>query len=111
MIRHVVMWKLKNPADAAEFKERLDACRGLVPGTVEFEVGIRSDACEANVDVVLISTFADAAALAAYQNHPQHKAVSAVLGTLRESRTVLDFETGTLPSARTPEPSTSLTTP
>ena len=99
MIRHVVMWKLKNPADATEFKARLDLCSHLVPGTVEFEVGIRSDAREANVDVVLISTFTDAAALAAYQNHPQHQAVSAFLGTLRESRTVLDFETQASPPA------------
>jgi quinol monooxygenase YgiN len=98
MIRHVVMWKLKNPADAAEFKARLDACCNLVPGMLEFEVGIRSEPLDANVDVVLISTFADAASLAAYQKHPEHQAVSAILGGLRESRTVLDFETRAAPA-------------
>lgn len=92
MIRHVVMWKLKDPADAPRFKAELDSCRDLVAGTLEFEVGIRTDPLAANVDVVLVSSFADQAALAAYQEHPHHKAVSAVLGTLRESRSVLDFE-------------------
>jgi quinol monooxygenase YgiN len=94
MIRHVVMWKLKNPADAPRFKALLDSCRELVAGTLEFDVGIRADGFEANADVVLVSTFADAAALDAYQKHPHHQAVSAQLGPLRELRSVLDHHVG-----------------
>ena len=94
MIRHVVMWKLKNPADALRFKALLDSCRDLAAGTIEFEVGIRADGFEANADVVLISTFTDAAALDAYQKHPHHQAVSAQLGPLRELRSVLDYDIG-----------------
>ena len=90
MIRHVVMWKLKNPADAAHFKARLDSCSGLTGGILAYEVGIRADGLEANVDVLLVSDFTDAAALAAYQTHPHHRAVSAELGPLRETRHVLD---------------------
>jgi quinol monooxygenase YgiN len=90
VIRHVVMWKLKDPADATRFKALLDSCATLVPGIRQFEVGLRTDGLDANVDVVLVSTFEDAAALAAYQQHPQHVAASAELGPLRESRTVLD---------------------
>jgi quinol monooxygenase YgiN len=96
MIRHVVMWKLRDPRDAARFKALLDGCRGLVPGMLEFEVGTRSEALEANADVVLVSTFADAAALDAYQQHPLHKAVSAQLGPLRDSRSVLDYDVSQL---------------
>lgn len=92
MIRHVVMWKLKDPADAPRFKALLDSCAALVPGIRQFEVGIRQPGREANADVVLVSTFDDAAALDAYQNHPDHKAVSAQLGPLRESRHVLDHD-------------------
>lgn len=94
MIRHIVMWKLRDAADAPRFKEVLDRCRGIVPGMLEFDVGVRREGLEANVDVVLVSTFTDAAALEAYLHHPQHKAVGEVLGGLRESRTVLDFEVG-----------------
>ena len=90
MIRHVVMWTLRNPVDAARFKALLDGCRGLVPGMLEFEVGIREE-LEANVDVVLVSAFTDAAALDAYQHHPHHKAVSAQLGPMRFARSVLDY--------------------
>ena len=92
MIRHVVMWKLHDAADAPRFKQLLDTCIGLVPGMIEFEVGVRSAGLDANVDVLLVSSFVDAAALDAYQNHPHHKAVSSQLGLLRESRSVLDHE-------------------
>jgi quinol monooxygenase YgiN len=93
MIRHIVMWKLKNAAEAPLFKELLDSCRDLVPGMHEFEVGIRRDDLEANVDVVLVSTFSDAASLDAYQNHPHHNAVGAQLGPMRDTRSVLDYQT------------------
>lgn len=93
MIKHIVMWKLKNPGDAAKFKAQLDSCKGLVPGMREFEAAVRTDGLEANVDVVLVSAFDDKAALQAYLEHPVHVEVSAVLGGLRESRTVLDYET------------------
>jgi quinol monooxygenase YgiN len=92
MIHHIVLWSLRDPADAPRFKELLDGCAALVPGTLAFEVGIRSPHLEANADVVLVSAFADAAALDAYQRHPQHQAVAAQLGAMRRERHVLDFE-------------------
>lgn len=92
MIRHIVMWKLKNAADAAHFKAELMSCRAVVPGIVSFEVGVRADSLEANCDVVLMSTFANKAALDDYQNHPLHKQVSAGLSALRNTRLVLDYE-------------------
>ena len=90
MIHHVVVWTLHEPADALRFKALLDRCAGLLPGMRAFEVGIRTPGLEANADVVLVSAFDDAAALDAYLNHPLHKAVSAEVGPLRQSRTVLD---------------------
>jgi quinol monooxygenase YgiN len=91
MLRHIVMWTLKDPAQAPWFKSLLDSCKGLVPGMHQFEVGIRDATLEANVDVVLVSSFQDRAALEAYLHHPHHKAVGAELGPLRESRSVLDY--------------------
>lgn len=92
MIKHIVMWKLKDPAEAARFKDELLACRGIVPGMREFEVATRAEGLEANVDVLLYSVFEDKAALDAYQVHPRHKQAGALLGQLREARTVLDYE-------------------
>ncbi len=96
MIRHIVLWTLHNPADAPRFKALLDSCARLVPGIVEFDVGIREAGLEANADVVLVSTFTNAQQLEAYQNHPQHKAVAAELGTMRSGRHVVDhsFDSG-----------------
>jgi len=91
MIRHIVMWTLRDAADAPRFKALLDSCKGLVPGMIEFEVGIRSEGLEANADVVLVSTFADVTALDAYQRHPHHKAVGAQLGPMRDTRHVVDY--------------------
>jgi len=93
MIKHIVMWKLKDPAKAQLFKQKLDSCQGLVPGMRQFEVGVRTPGLEANCDVVLNSAFDDEAALQAYLEHPRHVEVSAVLGSLRESRSVLDYQT------------------
>ena len=92
MIKHIVMWNLFDAADAPRFKAQLDTCNALVPGMLEFEVAIKTVGLEANCDVVLYSVFENSAALAAYQNHPHHQHVSGALGTLREIRSVLDYE-------------------
>ena len=94
MIKHIVMWKLIDPADAPRFKQLLDTCKGLVPGMREFEVSLRDASLEASHDVVLYSVFDDEAALQSYVVHPVHKDVAATLGTLRESRAVFDFRAG-----------------
>lgn len=104
MIRHVVMWQLHDPADAPKFKELLDSCKSLVPGMLEFEVGVREAGLEASMDVVLVSTFADEAALEAYQQHPHHKAVGAQLGRLRAARHVLDHRLAVRPALRSAAP-------
>jgi len=96
VIRHIVMWSLKDEADQPRFQALLESCRGLVPGMREFDVGVRSSALpaglEASTDVVLVSTFNSIEALQAYQSHPAHKAVAAQLGPMRQARQVLDYE-------------------
>ncbi|MBC7699689.1 Dabb family protein [Aquabacterium sp.] len=91
MIRHIVIFTLKRPEDAPKVKALLDSCQGLVPGMHEFDVGIKTEGLEANADVVLISTFEDAAALAAYQPHPHHEGVVAQIREMAASRHVLDY--------------------
>ncbi len=90
-LRHVVMWSLHRAEDAAAFRAELESCRTLVPGILQFEVGVRQPGCEASCDVILNSLFENEAALAAYQNHPHHKAVGARVGPLRRERHVMDY--------------------
>jgi quinol monooxygenase YgiN len=91
-LRHIVMWNLRDPADAPRFVALLESCAGIVPGMLEFEPKAKAAGLEASCDVVLVSTFSDAAALAAYQSHPHHKQVGAQLGEMRVARHVFDYE-------------------
>jgi len=99
MIRHIVMWKLKEQAEGAtraenavKLKEKLEGCRSIVPGILHLEAGIAKPGLESSYDVVLVSDFADKAALDAYQIHPTHEALKAFVGKVRESRECVDYE-------------------
>jgi quinol monooxygenase YgiN len=99
MLKHIVMWKLKDHAEGAdramnatEMKRRLDACAGIVPGMHAFEVVIAQPGLEATYDVVLYSEFDDKAALDAYVQHPTHKALVPFIGAIREARQCMDYE-------------------
>ncbi len=91
MLRHIVMFKLNQSEDAPKVKALLDSCQNLVPGMHEFDVGIKTDGLDASADVVLVSTFVDAAALAAYQPHPHHQGVVAQIREMASWRQVLDY--------------------
>lgn len=99
MIKHIVMWKLKDFAEGADkaanakkMKEKLDACAKLVPGTLKFEVVLAQPGLEATYDVILYSEFADKAALDAYADHPDHVALKPFIGAVREARQCMDYE-------------------
>lgn len=99
MIKHIVMWKLKEQAEgadratnAARMKTMLDACAGIVPGILKLETVVAQPGLEATYDVLLYSEFADKAALDAYQQHPQHVALKPFFGAVREARQCMDYE-------------------
>ncbi len=99
MIKHIVMWQLKEHAEGADkasnaikMKALLDACSELVPGILKFEVAIAQAGLEATYDVVLYSEFESVAALDAYQNHPQHQALKPFVGAVRLARQCMDYE-------------------
>ena len=99
MIKHIVMWKLKDfaegadkAANAAKMKQMLDACANLVPGTLRFEVALAQPGLEATYDVVLYSEFDSKASLDAYAEHPDHVAVKPFIGAVRAERQCMDYE-------------------
>lgn len=99
MIKHIVMWQLKDHAEgadkatnAAKMKSLLDGCAKLVPGMGAFEVALAQDGLEATYDVVLYSEFESVAVLDAYQNHPQHVALKPFIGAVRAARQCMDYE-------------------
>ncbi|SHG77187.1 Dabb family protein [Massilia sp. CF038] len=99
MLKHIVMWKLKDHAEGADratnarlMKERLDACANLSSGTIKFEVVLAQPGLEATYDVILYSEFRDRAALAEYAAHPTHKALIPFIGAVRAERQCMDYE-------------------
>ncbi len=94
MIKHIVMWKLRDKADAVEIKQRLEALKGKIPGLLNIEVGIDFLASEQSADVVLCTELESRAALDAYQVHPEHLAVVPLVKAAAIARTVVDYEIG-----------------
>ena len=99
MIKHIVMWKLKTEAEGNDketnaklMKQKLEAIANLVPGMLKLEVGFDLGLDASGYDVILYSEFENEAALAAYQQHPEHKAVFPFIGAVREERVAVDYE-------------------
>lgn len=74
MIRHVVLMRFTDPADAGEVKARLDALVGVVPELLSLQVDLDVLRSDASWDLALVSTHADLEGLKAYQSHPAHVA-------------------------------------
>lgn len=94
MLRHIVMWTLKDESkskNAEIIKEQLEALQGEIEGLIKVEVGIDLSSIESNFDVVLISDFDDEAALNAYQIHPLHKEAGAFIKTVATGRSCVDY--------------------
>ncbi|HXH72774.1 MAG TPA: Dabb family protein [Mariprofundaceae bacterium] len=99
MIKHVVMWKLKEQADAGlkaaqaqQLKQRLEALNGRIPGLLHLEVGIDFVQAETSYDVVLYSELESRAALEVYQQHPEHQAVVPLVREFAASRVAVDYD-------------------
>jgi hypothetical protein len=100
MIKHVVMWKLKDYAEEADktrnakrIKIELEALKNTIPQIFHLEVGINVLESDAACDVVLFSVFKNEKDLELYQNHPDHRAVAEFVAKVKESRFVVDYRT------------------
>lgn len=99
MVRHVILWQLKDELSIEEketvkagIKEGLEGLVGKVPGLKEVHVYTQGLA-SSNADVMLDSVLESEEALKGYAVHPEHVAVAD--GKVRpytKSRTCLDFE-------------------
>ncbi len=101
MVRHVILWQLKEDyspekkaAVKADIRRGLEALVGVVPGLVSLRVYTAGLSTSKNADAMLDAVFTDAAALAAYAGHPAHLAVAN--GAVRphvQHRACFDLET------------------
>lgn len=98
MVRHIVMWTLKEEAEGQtarenglKMKEILEALMGRIDGLQALTVSVDVVAADPACHVVLCSDHDDAAALDHYQGHPEHQACVAFVKKVADSRRVVDF--------------------
>lgn len=91
MIKHIVLWRLKNKADAASIKQQLESMRGKIPCLLNLEAGINF-AEGSPVDLGVYSEFENRAALEEYANHPLHVPVKKFISERAAERWVFDYE-------------------
>ena len=101
MIKHIVLWKLKDYAQGADkqrnallLKEALEKLNGQIPGMIRLEVGINisNTGQEDDSDVILYSEFETMEALQNYYPHPEHVKIKPFAQAIRSERRVIDYE-------------------
>lgn len=99
MIKHVILWTLKNEYSEEEkaqiklgIKQNLEGLSGKIPGLSEIKVNI-DGLSSSNADLMLDSTFENVEALKNYAVHPEHVHVAdTYVRPFTATRSCLDFE-------------------
>jgi len=96
MIKHVVSWgfaKEKKADNLKKMKAMLEELPALIPAIVDYEVGLNIKVSDLAMDMVLISSFADEAALQVYASHPEHRRVVEALHKVTTKAVIVDYKT------------------
>ncbi len=75
MLKHIVLFKLKDPACAEKCRELILSMKGTVGQIRELEVGIDVLHTDRSFDIVLIVIVDDEEGLRGYAEHPYHVGV------------------------------------
>ena len=99
MIKHIVMWRLKEFANGVnkeentrKLKSHLESLKSKIKEIKRIEVGINIKSSDAASDVVLYSEFDSMDDLEAYQRHPEHMKVVDFVNEIRLERRVVDYK-------------------
>jgi len=100
MIKHIVFFGIAEIAEGKSKKElaetikfELENLKNFIPEIITIEVGINSPAAPTtNYDIALYSEFESFEAMSAYQEHPEHKRVAALIAKVKTSRAAVDYE-------------------
>ena len=99
MLKHVVLWKLKESAEgntkqtnAQNMKQRLLDLANKIEQIISIEVGINASEEDRTYDVILITRFDSKNDLDIYVHHPAHQEFVQYVRNIRDERVVVDFE-------------------
>ena len=99
MVKHVILWTLKDEYDEKErteikkgIKEGLEGLNGKIPGLLEITVNTEP-LKSSNCDLMLDSSFEDEESLKGYAVHPSHVEVADTkVRPYTKSRVCMDYE-------------------
>lgn len=99
MIKHIVMFKLKDTDDRSAYENALEAKRrfeDVIAGVAQIKKGeavINSqEAPESNFTIALICDFETIDDLNAYQVHPVHTEFAGFIASVKTDRACIDYE-------------------
>lgn len=99
MVRHIVMFKLKEFATPAEKQAKLDEIKTKLDALIDkidvlrkIEVKFNCNP-EESWDLILITELDSLADVSTYANHPEHVAVAkGIIGPVKADRACVDYE-------------------
>ena len=99
MVKHIILWQLKDEYSAeekeaikAKIKAGLEGLKGQIPGLLDIKVQTERLA-SSNADLMLDSSFEDEASLKGYAVHPAHVAVAdGIVRPNAKIRVCMDYE-------------------
>ena len=95
MIRHIVLFTVRSPADLDAVVEGLSLLTAI-PHARKLEIAknAKTDPFGNDIDVIVYGEFDDEAALAAYKSHPTYFRSIERVKPIRELRLAAHYETG-----------------
>ncbi len=97
MIKHIVMWTVKDTPtssrkdNAEQLKAMLDGLVGIIPEVLSLETGVNELEGDGAMDVVMVSSFDTWEDLDRYQMHPEHQKVVKFVKQIRVERRAVDY--------------------
>lgn len=98
MVKHIVLFKLKNMDSQEEkliimnaFKSAIEALPSKISVIRKIEVGLNMNPAEA-YDIALNSEFDTLEDVNFYSKHPDHVAAAGILADVKEGRACVDYE-------------------
>ena len=99
MIKHIVIWKLKNFAEGSSkdenallIRSKLEGLKKKIKNIKVLEVGFNLNTSSATYDVILYSEFDTIEDLNKYKTHPEHKKIGDFVSKVRLERKAIDYE-------------------
>lgn len=94
MVKHVVLFQLKNAAEKQEvmnrFKEAIEALPAVIPWIRHVEVCFNTNS-EELYDLALVSEFDSLEDVKRYAVHPAHVAAGQIIAAYKENRACVDY--------------------